>query len=154
MSSHHGILVHVVFSTKYRKPMLCESWRDGLFAYIGGTIKEHDAVLIKSGGTEDHVHLLIRFHPKHSISATIKLLKANSSRWINEHQNLPRKFSWQPGYGAFSVSVSNIETVKSYIGNQAEHHKSRSFRDEFLALLDRHGMEFDERYVFENENVG
>ena len=154
MSSFHGILVHVVFSTKYRRPVLDESWRDDLYAYIGGTLKDHDAVLLKSGGVEDHVHLLIRFNPKFAISDTIKLAKANSSRWINETKKMSKKFQWQPGYGAFSVSASQVDVVKKYIENQKEHHRSRSYREEFLQLLDRHGIVFDEQYVFESEVQG
>jgi REP element-mobilizing transposase RayT len=111
MSSHHGIILHVVFSTKYRKPILHDDWRDDLFAYIGGTAKDHDAVLIKAGGIEDHVHLLVRFHPKHAISSTIQLLKSNSSKWINEGRKTRFKFQWQTGYGAFSVSQSMVEPV-------------------------------------------
>ncbi len=106
MSAHHGILVHLVFSTKYRKPVLGIEWRDELFAYIGGVIKNHKAVAIKSGGVEDHVHFLIRFHTDFSIASTIQLLKANSSKWINDTHKTKRKFAWQTGYGAFSVSRS------------------------------------------------
>ncbi len=80
MSSRHAVLMHVVFSTKYRVPVLSNHWRDDLFAYIGGTIKAHKAVLLKSGGVEDHIHLLIKFHPQYSIASTIQLLKANSSK--------------------------------------------------------------------------
>ena len=154
MSSHHGILVHVVFSTKYRKPFLRADWRDDLFAYIGGTIKDHKAVLIKSGGVEDHVHLLIRFHPSFAIASTIQLLKANSSRWVNEEKKLKLKFEWQSGYGAFSVSQSMVDSVKTYIANQEEHHRKMSFRDEYLLLLQKHQIEFDPKYVFEIEAFG
>ncbi|MFG0267933.1 MAG: IS200/IS605 family transposase [Rhodopirellula sp. JB055] len=154
MSSHHGILLHVVFSTKYRKPVLHDDWRDDLFGYIGGTIREHKTTLLQSGGIEDHVHLLIRCHPQFAISSTIQLLKANSSRWINEEQQLPRKFQWQSGYGAFSVSHSKAETVKRYIANQREHHRKRTFQDEYLAILKKHEIEFDPQYVFEQEVHG
>ena len=154
MSSFHGILIHVVFSTKYRRPLLAKHWRDELYGYIGATVKEHEAVLLKSGGVEDHVHLLIRFHPKHAISDTIRMLKANSSRWVNEKNKTRTKFQWQPAYGAFSVSVSQLDSVKTYIANQEEHHRTKSFREEFLQLLDRHGITFDEQYVFESEVHG
>ncbi|GAA4448122.1 IS200/IS605 family transposase [Novipirellula rosea] len=154
MSSHHGILVHVVFSTKYRKPLLHSDWLDDLFAYIGGTIKDHKAVLLKSGGIEDHVHLLLKIHPTFAIAATIQLLKANSSKWINEQKWLENKFQWQLGYGAFSVSQSMANEVKAYIAGQREHHRKRTFRDEYLAMLKKHEIEFDPRYVFEQEIVG
>ena len=153
MSSHHGILIHVVFSVKYRKPRLRASWRDDLYAYIGGTVREHDATLLQIGGVEDHIHLLIRVHPKHSISSTIQLIKANSSRWINENHRMALKFQWQTGYGAFSVSQSMTETVKTYIANQVEHHRRVTFQDEYLAFLKKHGIQFDPRHVFEQEVV-
>ena len=154
MSSYHGILVHVVFSTKYRSPVLAKSWRDDLYAYIGGTIKEHNATLIKSGGVDDHVHLLIRLHPKFPISSTVQLLKSNSSKWINDNGKTSKKFQWQPGYGAFSVSVSQIDTVKAYFDNQEEHHRTKTYREEFLQFLQRHRIEYDEEYVFEQDVLG
>ena len=85
MTTHHGILLHVVFSTKYRKPLLLDDWRDDLYAYIGGIVKDHKSTLLKSGGIEDHVHLFLRIHPEFAVSKTIQLLKANSSKWINDH---------------------------------------------------------------------
>ena len=109
MSSHHGLLIHVIFSTKYRKPIIKEDWRDDLFAYIGGTLKDQKCVLLKSGGIEDHLHLLLKIHPQFSISSTIQMMKANSSRWINKNQKTKFKFQWQSGYGAFSVSQSQLK---------------------------------------------
>jgi REP element-mobilizing transposase RayT len=154
MSSHHGILVHVIFSTKYRKPVLSDEWRDDLFAYIGGTIKDHKATLLQSGGIEDHVHLLVRFHPQFAISSTIQLLKASSSKWINENSKTTKKFQWQTGYGAFSVSQSMADCVKNYIASQRAHHCKFTFHDEYLAILKRHQIEFDPKYVFEQEIIG
>ena len=152
--SYHGIFLHVVFSTKFRKPVLSEDCRAELFAYISGTIEEHKASLIVGGGVEDHIHLLLRTHPGYSISSTIKLLKGNSSRWINEEKKTSSRFSWQPGYGAFSVSKSGLKDVVAYIENQREHHKTISFQDEFLLLLKRYEIKFDPKYVFEQEIVG
>jgi REP element-mobilizing transposase RayT len=154
MSTHHGILVHLIFSTKYRVAVLEDSWRDELFSYIGGTVKDHKAVLLKAGGIEDHIHLLMKFHPQFAISSTLQLLKANSSRWINEHQKTPSRFQWQRGYGAFSVSQSMVSTVKKYIANQREHHRAQDFEQEYLQLLRIHKIQFDERYVFEEELMG
>lgn len=153
MTSHHGILMHVVFSTKYRKPILLDDWRDDLFAYIGGIVKDHKATILKSGGIEDHVHLLIRVHPEFAISKTIQLLKTNSSKWINDNGKTKHKFQWQRGYGAFSVSQSMADKVKEYIANQRQHHATSSFEDEYLAMLRKHGIDFDPRYVFESEIV-
>ncbi len=154
MSTHHGILVHVVFSTKYRKPCLADDWRDELFAYIGGIVPDHKSTLLKAGGIEDHVHLLLRIHPEFAISKTIQLLKANSSKWINEQHKVRGKFLWQTGYGAFSVSQSMSETVKQYIANQKEHHQKQTFESEYLRMLEKHAITYDPRHVFETEIVG
>ena len=151
--THTGILLHVIFSTKLRYPLLHDDWRDELFAYIGGTITEHKGSLLRAGGIEDHVHLLIKIHPSFAIADTIRLIKSNSSRWISEQRKLGHRFEWQRGYGAFSVSQSMSNKVKAYLDGQREHHQKHSFRDEYLSILRRHAIEFDERYVFEEEVV-
>ncbi len=153
MSTHHGILLHVVFSTKFRFKCIFENWSDELYGYIGGTIKEHSANLLAAGGIEDHVHLLMKISPKFAISTTIQLLKANSSRWINERRLVNAKFSWQRGYSAFSVSESKAATVRNYIKNQREHHQRQTFEDEYLEFLRRHRITFDPRFVFEQESI-
>jgi putative transposase len=152
-STHHGILIHVVFSTKQRFALLNESWRDDLYAVIGGIAKDHKATLLRAGGVEDHVHLLLKIHPHYAISETVQRIKANSSNWINNKKKIDAKFSWQRGYGAFSVSQSMAETVKRYIDNQIEHHRIQTFRDEYFLMLRKHQIEFDERYVFDDEIV-
>jgi putative transposase len=154
MSTHHGILMHAVFSTKYRVPVLHDRWRNDLFAYIGGVVSDHKATLLTAGGIEDHVHLLLKLHPQFAISSTLQLLKANSSRWINEQRLTAARFSWQRGYGAFSVSQSLAETVKNYIRNQRQHHQKQGLKKEYLELLRRHEIEFDPHYVFEQELIG
>lgn len=151
--THHGLLIHIVFSTKFRHPYLNEKWRDDLFAYIGATAREHKATVVASGGIEDHVHLLVKIHPSYAIADTVRHLKANSSRWINEGHRVNCRFEWQRGYGAFSVSQSMAATVKQYIRNQRQHHEKQSFRDEYLSMLRNHQVEFDERYVFDEEIV-
>ena len=133
--------------------MIDESWQDELFAYIGGTVHDHKASILCSGGIEDHVHLLAKIHPSFSISETVQLLKSNSSRWVNQQGKTESRFEWQRGYGAFSVSQSQATRVKSYIPLQREHHRRQSFRDEYLEMLKRHEIEFDERYVFDEEIV-
>jgi REP element-mobilizing transposase RayT len=151
--THHGILIHVIFSTKGRFPLLAETWQEELYRYIGGTIREHKSDLLASGGIEDHVHLLLRVHPLFAIADTVRHLKANSSRWINRKGFVDCRFEWQRGYGVFSVSQSRVDTVRKYIQTQREHHAEVSFEDEYLAFLRRHGIEFDERYVFDDEVV-
>ncbi len=129
MSTHHGILLHVVFSTKFRFKCISENWSDELYGYIGGTIKEHSANLLAAGGIEDHVHLLMKISPKFAISTTIQLLKANSSRWINERRLVNAKFSWQRGYSAFSVSESKAATVFYALGGALLSENVRNFRN-------------------------
>ena len=152
-STHHGLLIHVIFSTKLRYPLIRDSWRDDLFAYMGGTAKEYKATLLSSGGIEDHVHLLLKIHPSFAVADTVKLIKANSSRWINQERKVDCRFEWQRGYGAFSVSQSLSDKVKEYIANQRVHHQRQSFREEYLEMLRRHAIDFDERYVFDEEVV-
>lgn len=120
---------------------------------MGGTARDHRAILLTSGGIEDHVHLLIKIHPKFAISDTIQLIKSNSSRWINENRKVAAKFVWQRGYGAFSVSQSMAEIVKRYIMSQREHHRRLAFREEYLEMPRRHRIEYDERYVFDEEII-
>ena len=152
-TTHHGILIHVVFSTKQRFKLLKSAWRNELFVYIGGITKENKSMLLKAGGVEDHVHLLLKMSPAYSISETVKLIKGNSSRWINKQRKVNARFSWQRGYGAFSVSESQMEIVGNYIANQETHHLRRSFEDEYLELLKKHRIEFDPKYVFDDEVV-
>ena len=153
--THHGLLVHVIFSTKYRKNLIAKEWRDDLFAYMGGTAREHQATILASGGTEDHVHLLVNIHPSFAVADTVRHIKANASRWVNKNHPLKRnrKFQWQREYGAFSVSQSLSAKVKRYVRNQEEHHKKKSFKEEYLEFLRRHEIEFDEQYVFDEEIV-
>ena len=152
-STHHGILVHIVFGTKNREPLIEASWLDELFGYMGTTARDHKATILSSGGIEDHVHLLVKIHPAFAISETVQLIKANASRWINQSGKLSSRFEWQRGYGVFSVSQSQAAKVKTYIRNQRQHHSRVTFRDEYLAMLRRHAVEFDERYVFDEEIV-
>jgi len=109
--------------------------------------------LLRAGGIEDHVHLLLKVHPSLSIADTVKLIKGNSSRWINDNQKVSARFEWQRGYGAFSVSESMSDVVKRYIDNQEQHHRQQTFKDEYFSLLRKHKIEFDERYVFDDEIV-
>ena len=148
------IYVHLVFSTKDRRPFLREqSILERLHAYLVGVCKGQDCPSLQVGGVEDHVHLLLRIHPEFAISKTLQLLKANSSRWINENHKTRHPFQWQRGYGAFSVSQSMAETVRRYIERQKEHHTRMSFQEEYLEILRKHEIEFDLRYVFEEEIV-
>ncbi|WP_153557174.1 IS200/IS605 family transposase [Roseimaritima sediminicola] len=153
MSTHHGILLHVVFSTKHRRQWLSPKWQKDMYAYMGGTLKQHKAVLLNAGGIEDHVHLFVRIHPSFAISKTIQMVKAGSSRWINDLSVFRGKFQWQRGYGAFSVSQSKADAVRLYVDNQQAHHRGQTFKEEYLAILNKHQVPFDPKYVFEEEIV-
>ena len=153
-TTHHGILVHVVFSTKQRFKVLSPHWRNELYAMMGAIVQEHKSIILRAGGIEDHVHLLLKTNPSIAIADTVKLIKGNSSRWINDDQKINARFQWQKGYGAFSVSESMSDTVKKYIENQEQHHRNQSFKDEDLSILNKHKIEFDERFVFDDEIVG
>ena len=112
---------------------------------MAGIARNHDFLVLANGGIEDHVHVLIQLPATLALAQAVSLLKSNSSRWMNEHGT---RFDWQEGYGAFSVSASNLRTVERYIQNQAVHHKKITFEQEFVALLKKHGIEFDPKYVF------
>lgn len=153
MSTFTNLLFHVVFSTKYRQPTINALWQDELYGYIGGIIREEKGVLLKIGGVADHCHLLAKFSPTIAVSDMLRLIKTNSSKWINQRPDVKHKFQWQTGYAAFSVSESQSPIVGRYIANQQEHHRQKSFEEEFLEMLARHGIEYDPRYVFEREII-
>jgi REP element-mobilizing transposase RayT len=142
------LLTHVTFSTIGRVPIIDTAIRPDVHAYLGGIARELRATPIAIGGTTDHVHLLMRLPADLAVADCLRVIKTNSSRWVKEKWPELRSFAWQGGYGAFSVSESNREGVIGYIQNQAQHHLRISYQDEFLALLRRHGVEFDERYIW------
>jgi putative transposase len=146
--SFASIHCHIVFSSKHRKPFISTEIQPRLYEYIGGLIRNHGRSLIAAGGMPDHIHLLISLGRTLSIADAVRIVKANSSGWIHDKLRMPA-FAWQTGYGAFSVSVSNLDQVKSYIADQAEHHRRISYQDEFREFLRRHGIEWDERYAWD-----
>ncbi len=137
--------LHVVFSTKERKKLITQQMQPKLWSYMGGIARNHGFLVLCNGGIEDHVHLLIQLPPALALAKAVSLLKSNSSNWMNEHGT---RFNWQEGYGAFSVSASNLPTVERYIQNQPAHHRKITFEQEFLALLRKHRIDFDPKYVF------
>jgi REP element-mobilizing transposase RayT len=140
---------HLIFSTKNREPLLADALRPRLYEYVGGILRAEKAVLVAAGGMPDHVHWLAALHQETSISEALRLIKANSSKWI--HETFPDLigFSWQTGYGAFSVSFSRLPDVKHYIAAQAEHHRTTTFQEEFLLFLKRHEVSYNERYLWD-----
>lgn len=144
--AYHANLVHLVFSTKGREDLINSKLQDPLWRYFVGIARNHDFKMLASGGTANHAHLLYLLPATMPLAESIQVLKTNSSRWMGEHT---RKFQWQRGYGAFSVSESNSEKVKTYIANQLEHHRRHSFEQEYLSLLKKHKIAFDMKYVFD-----
>src|SRR5262245_21754443 len=140
---------HLVFSTKHRAALITAELQPRLYGYLGGILRANDGCLLAVGGVADHIHLLARLSREVSVAETLRLLKSNSSKWVHETFPLHSAFAWQNGYGAFTVSYSQLELVKAYIANQEEHHRGMSFRDEFRALLRKHDIEFDEQYLWD-----
>jgi len=147
--SFGSLQVHLVFSTKGREPWIVPDIAQRLYDYIGGTLRGNKCTLLDAGGMPDHVHLLISMSREMSAADLARIVKSTSSKWI--HDTFPNMayFAWQAGYGAFSVSYSELGGVKRYIGNQAEHHRTMTFQDEFRLFLKKHDLEWDEKYVWD-----
>ncbi len=146
--SYTNILIHYIFSTKHREKVITDDLQDRLWPYMGGIAREHRMKALVVGGVSDHVHMLVSLPPTLSIAKAIQLIKGGSSKWVHDAFPDYQSFQWQEGYGAFSVSVSRMETVVRYIQRQKEHHRQTSFREEYVAFLLKYGIEYDERYVW------
>jgi putative transposase len=142
-----NLLLHFIFSTLRRRALIKAEFRGDLFAYVGGVVREMQGTALIVNGMADHVHMLVRIRPVHSPAEIARVVKANSSKWVREKWS--REFGWQTGYGVFSVSESNVRAVTKYIAEQEEHHKKHSFQEEFLALLKKNHVEYDERYIWD-----
>jgi REP element-mobilizing transposase RayT len=145
--------IHVVFSTKNRAPFIQTEWEDRLYSYIGGILREEKCVLLAAGGMPDHVHLLISWSKERSVADVLRVIKTNSSKWIHETIVGQADFAWQSGYSAFAVSQSNLEQVRRYIANQKQHHRTITFKDEFIAFLKKHGNPYNDQYIFDEDHV-
>jgi REP element-mobilizing transposase RayT len=147
--SYIGSWVHCVFSTKERRPLITPPLCQRLWPFLGGIARQNRMKPLEIGGTADHVHILLSLPATLSIAQALQLLKGVSSKWV--HDNFPehRGFKWQEEYGAFSVSVSLLDKTIGYIQGQELHHRRRTFQEEFLALLKRHRIEYDERYLWD-----
>jgi len=146
-STYANLLYHIIFSTKHREPLVVDAWKEELYRYMGGIIRSKGGISLEIGGMPDHVHILAKLKPAISVADMLKLIKANSSKWINDEKVLGKGFAWQVGYAAFSVSESQVEAVRRYIRNQEEHHRKQSFQEELIALLQRHGVEYNLQYL-------
>ena len=145
--SYTNLLYHIVFSTRDRRPLITPDYEVRLYDYIGGTIRDLGGISLALNGAEDHLHLLAKLRPDRALSDVLRKLKANASGWM--HRVFPRldNFTWQRGYGAFTVSQSSAREVSKYIARQKEHHQKTSFRDEFITFLIANQIEFDEQYI-------
>jgi REP element-mobilizing transposase RayT len=144
ISSH----VHCVFSTKERRRLITPELRDRLWPFLGGIARQNKMKAIEIGGVDDHVHILLSLPSTMAISKALQLMKGGSSKWIHETFPEHRLFAWQEEYGAFSVSVSQLDKTIEYIKGQEAHHRKMTFQEEFLALLKKHRIEYDERYLW------
>jgi REP element-mobilizing transposase RayT len=146
-STHLSLHYHIVFSTKDRSPLITYELSPRLHEYLGGLIRTADAIPECIGGVADHVHLLVGLKATHTLSSFVQDIKQTSSRWVHETLGV-KDFIWQQGYAAFTVSVSNLEAVKDYIANQPEHHRTKTFQEEYIALLRKHAVAYEEKYLW------
>ena len=147
MPAYVHVRVHLIWSTKYREPRISPEWQDELYRYLYGICENLNCKLLVAGGVTDHLHTYVGIPATLSIADLVNAMKSNSSRWI--HEKFDPAFAWQTKYAAFSVSKSVEDQLFAYIRNQQEHHRHRSFRDELVEFLERHEMEWDERYLLE-----
>jgi len=147
-NTYHQIHLQTVFAVKYRKALIHSDWKSALFAVIGTLINEAGGKTLIVNGTKDHVHCFLGLKPSVPISTLMQSVKAKSSKWVNETRNLSHHFQWQSGYGCFSYSHSHINRVYQYISNQEAHHKKRSFQEEYLQLLQKFDIDYDEQFIF------
>ncbi len=146
-STHLSLHYHLIFSTKERYPFIEKEWRSRLHSYLGGEMRKFGGVAESIGGTNDHVHLLVGLRATHRLCDVLEDIKSGSSKWVHEELDL-KKFAWQVGYGAFTVSASKIKTVKQYIENQEEHHRVKPFQEEYREFLEESGVEYNEKYLW------
>lgn len=147
--SYTRLLYHSIFSTKDRQPMVDDKLKARLHPYTGGIIRELRGTAIAIDGMEDHVHILALLPAAKSVADVLRTVKTNSSGWV--HKTWPQRtdFAWQIGYAGFTVSESNVEEVRRYLLNQKEHHRHMTFQEEYIAFLKRHGIEYDDRYIWD-----
>jgi len=149
-NTYTQLYIHFVFAVKYRNATIAEEWENRLQKYITGTVQNNGHKLLAINTVPDHLHLFIGLNPKQSVSELMRLVKGDSSEFINKEGFTKRKFYWQEGYGAFSNSRSQIDGVVKYILNQKEHHTKKTFREEYIDILKDYAVEYDEKYIFHN----
>jgi REP element-mobilizing transposase RayT len=151
-NTYTQIHIHCIFTVQNRHSLITEEWRDELYKYITGIIKNNGHKLLTIGGMPDHIHLLIGLRPTQSLSDLMQSVKGDSSEWINKNNFVSGRFSWQEGYGAFSYSRSQLDNVIKYINSQEQHHTKKSFINEYKEFLQKFDVVFDDRYIFNPVN--
>jgi REP element-mobilizing transposase RayT len=146
-NTYTQIHIQFVFAVKFRDKTISKKWKDDLYKYITGIVQNQSHKLLAINGMSDHVHMLVGLPPSQSISELMQYVKKDSSRWINDNELVKGKFEWQEGYGAFSYGASQIDEVIKYIDNQEEHHRKKTFREEYIDFLTKFKVEYDERYI-------
>jgi len=146
--TYSSLHIHVIFSTKDRRPVIHDDVRGRLYSYMAGVARQEFGRALRVGGTDNHLHGLLSLRTDVSVAEAMRKWKSLSSRWIHQASPGSGAFAWQAGYGAFAVSLSKVSSVVAYIDGQAERHKTMTFEEEFIALLERHGIEYDVRYVW------
>ena len=149
-NTYHQIYLQTVFAVKYRQAVISKDWKSILLGVIGNLINENNCKTIIVNGVEDHVHCFFGIKPVMSVSELMKAVKAKSSKYINDHQLTPERFEWQEGYGVVSYGQSQVDRVYKYIQSQEEHHKKQTFRNEYVELLKKFQVPYDEQYIFQD----
>lgn len=147
-NTYTQIHIQLVFAVKFRQALIQNEWKDDLFKYITGIIQNRKHKLLSINGMPDHIHILIGLRPNQSLSDLVQEVKSISSKWINENKFTPFRFEWQDSFGAFSYGKSQINDVIRYIDNQEKHHHKKSFREEYVDILEKFEIEYNEKYVF------
>ena len=148
-NTYIGLYIHNIFSTIQRLPLIVPEIQSRLWPYMGGIAKQNDMKALAVGGITDHVHILLSLPATISIAKAIQLIKGNSSKWVNDTFQMPNGFAWQKGYGAFSVNISIVPETIRYIDNQAMHHQHKSFKEEYIEILVKNRIDYDERYIWD-----
>lgn len=146
-NTYHSLAIHCVFSTRRSEPVITQELEVRLWPFIGGILRQNGMKALCVGGVADHIHLLMSLPTTMSVARAVQPVKGNSSKWVHEAFPQKRSFEWQKGYAAFSVSVSHIRQTVTYIRNQEEHHRTKSFMEEYLSFLKKHQIDYDERYL-------
>jgi len=144
-----SILIHLVFSTKHREPLIMPRVESELHAYLAAIFREYDSPAILINGTSNHVHILFSLSRRVAVADLVEEVKKRSSKWIKTKGNELKNFQWQSGYGVFSIGQSNVATLKNYIAGQKEHHRHKSFEEEYRKFLEKYGVSYDEKYLWD-----